>query len=154
MSVKDWLPILRRRLPRAQPQLAPEHLRREHITGELVGRFLTERRALKAVALTTDTSVITSIANDYGFDHIFVRQIEGLGSPGDVAIGISTSGNSASIHLALAKAREMGLKTIALTGQGGGACAACADVLLAAPSSEISSSAGTTSPISSSAASG
>ena len=106
----------------------------QHIAGELVGRFLAERKAIKAVALTTDSSILTSVANDYGFDAIFVRQLEGLASAGDVALGISTSGNSPNVVQALTRAREMGLKTIALTGEGGGRCAELADVLLAVAS--------------------
>lgn len=106
----------------------------QHIAGELVNRFLLERRAIRAVALTTDSSVLTSIANDYDFDRAYARQIEALGREGDVAVGLSTSGNSPSVVAALATAREMGMKTIAMTGAGGGECAALADVLLAAES--------------------
>jgi len=105
----------------------------QHIAGELVGRFRAERRPLKAEALVTDSSVVTAIANDYGYEAVFARQIEAKGSRGDVAVAISTSGNSPSIVAGLAKARELGLKTIALTGEGGGKCAACADVLLDVP---------------------
>lgn len=107
----------------------------QHIAGELVGRFLKERRALKAVALTTDTSILTCLANDYSFETIFARQIEALGAAGDVAVGLSTSGNSPNVVAALEKAREMGLKTIAFTGASGGRCAELADVLLDVPSS-------------------
>jgi D-sedoheptulose 7-phosphate isomerase len=106
----------------------------QHIAGELVNRFLLERKAIRSVALTTDTSVLTSIANDYEFNRVYARQIEALGRAGDVAVGLSTSGNSASVVSALATAREMGMKTIAMTGAGGGACAAHADILLAAES--------------------
>lgn len=105
----------------------------QHIAGELVGRFLAERRALKAQALTTDTSILTALANDYDFEAVFVRQLEAQAAAGDVAIALSTSGNSANVVAALKRAREMGLKTIALTGAGGGRCAALADVLLAVP---------------------
>ncbi|HUS92859.1 MAG TPA: D-sedoheptulose 7-phosphate isomerase [Phycisphaerae bacterium] len=105
----------------------------QHIAGELVGRFLSERRALKAQALTTDTSILTSLGNDYGFEGVFVRQLEAAAGPGDVAIGLSTSGNSPNVVAALARAREMGLRTLALTGAGGGRCAALADVLLDVP---------------------
>ena len=105
----------------------------QHIAGELVGRFQRERRALRAVALTTDSSVLTSIANDYDFRRVFARQIEGLARPGDVAVGLSTSGNSPSVVEGLAAARRMGLKTVAFTGAGGGKCAALADVLLDVP---------------------
>ncbi|MFA6132769.1 MAG: SIS domain-containing protein [Phycisphaerae bacterium] len=102
----------------------------QHIAGELVGRFLLNRRALKAVALTTDTSVLTCIANDFDYNSIFARQLEGNARSGDVAIGLSTSGNSANVVAALEYARGNGIKTIAFTGSGGGKCAALADVLL------------------------
>jgi D-sedoheptulose 7-phosphate isomerase len=92
----------------------------QHVAAELVGRFQHERAAMAAVALTTDTSVLTSIGNDYAFDRIFVRQIEALGRPGDVALGISTSGESPNVVAALAAAGTRGLRTIALTGSDGG----------------------------------
>lgn len=92
----------------------------QHIAAELVGRFQTERRALPAIALTTDTSVLTSIGNDYGFDQVFLRQVIGIGKPGDIALGISTSGNSANVLAAMQTACEMGMVTIGLTGCGGG----------------------------------
>ena len=106
----------------------------QHIAGELVGRFLTERRALRVQALTTDTSVLTCLGNDYDFDMIFARQVEAAGAPGGAAIALSTSGNSANVVAGLAKARELDMKTIAFTGLGGGKCAPLADVLIAAPS--------------------
>ncbi|HUS46968.1 MAG TPA: SIS domain-containing protein [Phycisphaerae bacterium] len=105
----------------------------QHIAGELVGRFLAERRPFKAEALSTDTSVLTALANDYGYESIFARQIEAKGGAGDVAVALSTSGNSPSVVAGLAKARELGMKTIALTGAGGGKCAKFADVLLDVP---------------------
>lgn len=108
----------------------------QHVAGEMVGRFLTERRALKAQALTTDSSVLTCLGNDYSFETIFSRQLEAGARPGDVAVALSTSGNSANVVAALKRAREMGLKTIALTGCGGGLCAEYADVLLDVPSSQ------------------
>ncbi len=92
----------------------------QHLSGELQGRFLKERRALAGLALTTDTSTITAVANDYSYAEVFARQIEGLGQPGDVAIGISTSGGSKNVIKALQKARKLGMVTIALTGSGGG----------------------------------
>ena len=92
----------------------------QHIAGELIGRFKKERAALPAVALTTDTSIITSIANDYGFEDIFARQIEGLGKRGDVAIGISTSGNAQNVIAGIKQAKKMGVKTVGRTGGGGG----------------------------------
>jgi D-sedoheptulose 7-phosphate isomerase len=105
----------------------------QHFACELAGRFLRERRALPAVALTTDTSAITAIANDYGFDRIFARQIEALGRPGDVAVGISTSGSSANVLAGLQCAKARGLKTVAFTGGSGGAVGAAADVHVNVP---------------------
>jgi D-sedoheptulose 7-phosphate isomerase len=92
----------------------------QHIAAELVGRFQLERRALAAIALTTDTSILTSIGNDYGFDQVFARQVKALGGPGDIAFGISTSGNSANVLVAMQAACEMGMITVGLTGCGGG----------------------------------
>jgi D-sedoheptulose 7-phosphate isomerase len=106
----------------------------QHIAGELVGRFLKERRALRAEALCANTSVLTCLANDYELGIVFARQIEANGRRGDVAVGLTTSGNSVNVVAGLAKAREIGMKTIALTGRGGGKCAAVADVLLDVPS--------------------
>jgi D-sedoheptulose 7-phosphate isomerase len=91
----------------------------QHFAAEMLGRYEKERRAWPAIALTTDTSALTAIGNDYGFDRIFARQIEALGRKGDVAIGISTSGNSANVLRALEAARNRGLITVALTGRGG-----------------------------------
>ncbi len=105
----------------------------QHIAAELVGRFLKERRSLRAQALSTDTSALTAIANDYGFEHVFARQLEGVARRGDVALAISTSGDSPNVVEGLRQARKMGLATIAMTGEGGGKCAALADVLLAVP---------------------
>jgi D-sedoheptulose 7-phosphate isomerase len=105
----------------------------QHLCAELVGRFLLERRALPAVALTTNQALLTAWSNDYQFDDIFARQIEGLGRAGDVAWGISTSGNSANVVNGLRRAREIGLRTIGLTGAGGGRMAEHCDVLLAVP---------------------
>lgn len=93
----------------------------QHVAAELVGRFERERAAMAAVALTTDASVMTSVANDYAFDRVFARQVEGLGRAGDVALGISTSGASANVVAGLVAARALGLETIALTGSDGGA---------------------------------
>jgi len=92
----------------------------QHIAAELVGRFKRERKALPAIALTTDTSAMTAIANDYGYDLVFSRQLEALASRGDVALGISTSGNSQNVIEAFKKAKSIGLKTIALSGADGG----------------------------------
>lgn len=106
----------------------------QHITCELVGRFLTERRALKAICLSANVASLTAIGNDYGYDAVFARQVEAYGEPGSVLIGLSTSGNSPNVLRAFEKAREMGLKTIAFTGQSGGKLSALADILLAVPS--------------------
>jgi phosphoheptose isomerase len=92
----------------------------QHVAAEFVGRFQRERAALAAIALTTDTSVLTSIGNDYAFDRVFARQIEALGRRGDVALGISTTGTSPNVVAALEVAHALGLKTIALTGKDGG----------------------------------
>jgi D-sedoheptulose 7-phosphate isomerase len=105
----------------------------QHMAAELVNRFQRERDALAALALTTDTSLLTSIANDTSFDRVFVRQIEALGRPGDVALGITTSGASASVVSALEAARSRGLKTIALTGRDGGAAGRAADIHVNVP---------------------
>ena len=107
----------------------------QHVAAELVGRFRVERRALRAIALTTDTSVLTSIANDYAFDRVFARQVEALGRRGDVLLGISTSGASPNVLAAFAAAKERGLQTIALTGRDGGALGAAADLHINVPSS-------------------
>ena len=106
----------------------------QHIAGEFVNRFLIDRGALPAIALTTDTSVLTAIGNDSSFSQIFARQVEALGQKGDVLFAISTSGNSENILEALAWARRKGLLTICLTGEGGGRAAVLADMLLAVPS--------------------
>jgi D-sedoheptulose 7-phosphate isomerase len=106
----------------------------QHFACELVGRFLRERPAMRAEALGPDSATLTSIANDYGYEQIFARQVLGKGRPGDVAVGLSTSGNSANVCAGLAAARQAGMKTIALTGSGGGQCAELADVLLDVPS--------------------
>jgi D-sedoheptulose 7-phosphate isomerase len=107
----------------------------QHFAAELVGRYLKDRPAWSAIALTTDTSILTSVANDFGYDAVFRRQVEALGRRGDVAVGISTSGRSANVVTALAKAREMGLVTIGMTGQGGGKLAGQVDYLIDVPSS-------------------
>ncbi len=92
----------------------------QHIAAELVGRFKMERKGLPAIALSVNTSILTAIGNDYSFDEIFVRQIEAIGKKGDVAIGISTSGNAENVIRAINKAKEIGIATIGLTGKDGG----------------------------------
>ncbi|WP_418696873.1 D-sedoheptulose 7-phosphate isomerase [Bacteroides sp.] len=94
----------------------------QHIAAELVGRFVTDRRGLPAIAMTTDTSILTAVSNDYGFDYIFERQTEALGMAGDVLIGLSTSGNSPNVERALLRARSLGLTTVGLLGRDGGKC--------------------------------
>jgi D-sedoheptulose 7-phosphate isomerase len=106
----------------------------QHLAAEIVGRFRRERRGLASIALTTDSSILTSVANDYGFEAVFARQVEALGNRGDVLVGISTSGNSRNVIAALETARAHGLVTVAFTGEGGGKAAPLADRLFAVPS--------------------
>jgi len=106
----------------------------QHLAAELVVRYRADRRALPAIALTTDSSILTACANDLSFDAIFARQIEALGRPGDVAIGISTSGNSPNVLAGLAAARAAGLVAAGLSGRDGGKMVGCADPLLVVPS--------------------
>jgi D-sedoheptulose 7-phosphate isomerase len=107
----------------------------QHIAAELVGRFKKDRTALAAVALTTNTSVLTSLANDYGYDIIFAKQIEALGQKNDVAIGISTSGKAKNVINGIKQAKKMDIKTVALTGADGGELAKLADLSLVVNSS-------------------
>ena len=104
----------------------------QHIAAELVGRYKTERKGLSAIALTTDTSAITSIANDYGYLHVFDRQVEALANDGDVVIGISTGGDSANVISALRLANDLGCKTIGFSGRDGGEFNTLCDVNLVA----------------------
>jgi D-sedoheptulose 7-phosphate isomerase len=106
----------------------------QHLSAEIVGRFRRERRGMASIALTTDSSTLTSVANDYGFEAVFSRQVEALGLPGDLIVGISTSGNSRNVIAALETARSQGLVTVAFTGAGGGKLAALADHLFAVDS--------------------
>ena len=105
----------------------------QHLAGELVGRFRRDRAALSAIALTTDSSVVTAIGNDMGYDSVFRRQVEAHGRPGDVAVGITTSGRSPNVVQALQLARERGLVTMGLTGGGGGRLAGAVDYLIDVP---------------------
>ena len=100
----------------------------QHFAAELVGRFMRERPAMGSIALTTDTSILTAIGNDYSFRRVFVRQLEALARPGDMAFGISTSGESPNVLDAIKYAREQGLRTVALTGRDGGAIGAAAEI--------------------------
>ncbi|HTV81318.1 MAG TPA: D-sedoheptulose 7-phosphate isomerase [Acidobacteriaceae bacterium] len=106
----------------------------QHLAAELVGRFRRERRAMPSIALTTDTSILTAIGNDYGYEQVFRRQVEALCVAGDVLVGLSTSGNSRNVCLALAEARALGALTVAFTGAGGGAMKQIADIVLCIPS--------------------
>jgi len=107
----------------------------QHIAAELVGRFKKDRNALSAIALTTNTSILTSLANDYGYEVVFAKQIEALGRKNDVVIGISTSGKAKNVVLGIKQAKKMGLKAIALTGADGGELAKLTDISLVVPSS-------------------
>lgn len=102
----------------------------QHLAAEFVGRFVAERRALAAIALTTDSSILTAVGNDYGFEQVFARQIAGLARPNDAAIGISTSGNSPNVVAAIQQAKTQGLKTIGLTGKDGGLLAKTVDLAI------------------------
>ncbi len=107
----------------------------QHFSAEMVGRFLKERRPLPSIALNTDTSAITAIGNDYGYEHIFARQVQALGQPGDVLIAMSTSGRSKNLVLAMQAARAQNVKTIALTGTHPRDMGELADIALKVPSS-------------------
>lgn len=108
----------------------------QHIAGELTGRFLRERRAMPAIALNTNSTTITAIGNDYGYDFVFSRQVEAHGRPGDVLIAITTSGNSGNVVQAAKAAKAGGLKVIGMTGMSGGMLGQYCDVCIKAPSSE------------------
>src|SRR5262249_46633642 len=108
----------------------------QHIAAEFVGRFAFDRPALPALAFSVNTSCVTAIGNDYGFDLVFARQIEALGRPGDMAIGISTSGNSANVLRGFETAKKMGIHTVAFAGCTGGKMKGAADYCLCAPSNE------------------
>ena len=107
----------------------------QHLSAELMGRYKFDRPPMPAMSLTTDTSALTAIGNDYGFESVFARQLRGIGRRGDVLVGISTSGNSANVVAAFKQAGQMGISTVAFTGAGGGAMREIADIALAVPSS-------------------
>jgi D-sedoheptulose 7-phosphate isomerase len=107
----------------------------QHVAAELVGRYERTGRALAAMALTTDSSILTAVANDYGYDRVFERQIDGLARPGDVAIAFSTSGRSTSVLRGLRAARRRGTTTVALLGKGGGPARRLAELAIVVPSS-------------------
>jgi len=106
----------------------------QHFAAEFIGRFQKERKSFPAIALSTDTSALTALGNDYGFDVIFSRQLEGLGQKQDLALGISTSGKSKNVVAAIQQAKKMGMKTITLTGCGGGTLAPLSDIAIIADS--------------------
>ncbi len=108
----------------------------QHIAAEITGRYKSERKALPAIALTTDTSALTAIANDYGYNEVFKRQVEALAKKGDVVVGISTSGNSKNVIKALKKAKKLGCKTIGLSGRDGGKMNKVCDINIVVPSSD------------------
>ena len=108
----------------------------QHFVAEIVGRFKMERRALPAIALSTDTSILTAIGNDYGFDQVFRRQVEALAVAGDLVVGISTSGNSPNVQQALELARELGCRTVGLLGKDGGSIKRCCDLALVVPTDD------------------
>ncbi|HET6421256.1 MAG TPA: D-sedoheptulose 7-phosphate isomerase [Geobacteraceae bacterium] len=108
----------------------------QHFAAEIVGRFLMDRRGLPAMALSTDTSILTAIGNDYGFDAVFRRQVEALAAEGDVVVGISTSGNSENVYSALSLARQMGCRTVGLLGKDGGTIRDIVDIDLTVPSKD------------------
>ncbi len=106
----------------------------QHIAAELVGRYLVERKGLPSIALTTDTSILTAVGNDYGYDAVFSRQVEALAQPQDVVVGYSTSGNSANVCAAMVSAKALGCYTVALTGESGGRLRDLVDSCICVPS--------------------
>ncbi|MBT4668761.1 MAG: D-sedoheptulose 7-phosphate isomerase, partial [Candidatus Ruthia sp.] len=108
----------------------------QHIAAELVGRYKVERKGLPAIALTTDTSALTSIGNDYGYNHVFDRQVEALANKGDIVIGISTGGSSGNVISGLRTAKEFGCKLIGFSGRGGGEMNTLCDVNLVVPAQD------------------
>ena len=106
----------------------------QHLAAEFMGRFLKDRAPLPAIALTVDTSALTAIGNDYGFDDVFARQLRGLGRSGDVLVALSTSGNSRNVLAAIAVARQIGISVVGLTGEGGGAMGVLCDICFRVPS--------------------
>jgi D-sedoheptulose 7-phosphate isomerase len=108
----------------------------QHLAAELMGRYLKDRSPLAAAALTVDTSALTAIGNDYGYQDVFSRQLRGLGRPGDVLVGLSTSGNSENVLRAVSAAREIGIATIGLTGGNGGKMSALCDVSICVPAKD------------------
>ena len=108
----------------------------QHIAAELVGRYVLDRAALPAIALTENPSIVTAVANDYSYDEVFKRQVEALGRPGDVALGLSTSGDSENVVRAFEAARERGLRTVAFTGESGGRLSTLAEICIRVPAAD------------------
>ena len=108
----------------------------QHLAAEIVGRFRRDRRGLPSIALTTDSSILTAVANDYGYQCVFSRQVEAIAKPGDILVGISTSGNSQNVLMAIHQARSMGFTTVAFTGQAGGKIGQIADHVLSIDSTD------------------
>ena len=105
----------------------------QHLAAEFVGRFQRERKGLPAIALTVNTSILTAVANDYGYDTVFARQVQALGEPGDVLVGLSTSGNSKNVLLAIEEAKAKGIACIGMTAEGGGKMEEACNICLAVP---------------------
>ena len=116
----------------------------QHLAAEFVGRFQKERNGLPAIALTVDTSILTAVANDYGYDTVFARQVQALGSAGDVLVGLSTSGNSKNVLAAIDVAKTKGIQCIGMTAQGGGKMAEVCDICMAVPCPVTAQGAGNT----------
>jgi len=133
---RDWAEVLRRGHRAFLFGNGGSAADAQHIAAELVGRYLRDRPGLPVVALTTDTSSLTAIANDYSYDAVFARQLEALGSAGDMAIGISTSGNARNVLLAIEAAKRKGMTSVALTGQGGGQLRGMVDRCICVPSGD------------------
>lgn len=108
-----------------------------HLAGEFVGKFHTTRKALPAIALGDNFATLTAVANDFSYEMAFARQLEAFGRPGDVLVGLSTSGNSGSVVSSVRTARKLGIATVALTGMGGGALSSLVDVLIAVPANDV-----------------
>lgn len=108
----------------------------QHLAAEIVGRFKRERKGMPSIALTTDSSIITSVGNDYGFEHIFSRQVEAIGKPGDILVGITTTGNSGNVVAAIQAGKKVGLTTVGLLGNDGGKMRSLCDHSLVVPSTD------------------
>jgi D-sedoheptulose 7-phosphate isomerase len=125
--------IIRRALQNGKKVLFCGTADSQHLAAEFVGRFQKERNGLPAIALTVDTSILTAVANDYGYDTVFARQVQALGNTGDVLVGLSTSGNSKNVLAAIDVAKAKGIQCIGMTAQGGGKMAEVCDICMAVP---------------------